>query len=1421
MRHPVPAPIFACLALGMLFTLPAAAETPARVNTPGAPVAQPFAPVPDRVVGRVDDSFLVTLKGNTHPMARSKYDQGLLEPSKLLERIVLTLKRSPEQEQALADFNERQYTPGSPDFHHWLEPEEFGKLYGPSDNDITAVSSWLENHGFRVERVSKGRVTLEFTGTVEQVQSTFHVEMHKYLVNGEQHIANDRDPRIPAALFPVVTGIYSLHDFFPKPQVVFGPKVIRDMKTGRVSLADPKPPVNRSGPHPELGYQDVNSFIRMDVAPADFAKIYNEDPLFTASTPINGKGVTIAIDGVSDVQTSDFNSFRSAFGLPAQTLKTIIAAGSTDPGFETAHGGEGENTLDVEWSGATAPGAQIELIVSSSTSTTPSVLLSPMYIIDNKVAPIMSASYGGCELGIGTAGNTTFNNLWQQGATQGISLFESSGDQGSAGCTSQDTAPPNADSIGLQVNGEASPPWITAVGGTDLNWNWWNDLGTPPAWQTYWATSNGAGNETALGYIPEIPWNSTCTSTILLNDVFVSGSTPDFTSAEGLCNAANGDPNYGGLIAIGAGSGGPSHCTTSDGNTPASCTGGYAKPSWQAGVTGNPADGHRDVPDVALMAAGAFLTTGDLASSSLIYCYDQGGTAGCSYATNTSINAQEVGGTSASSPAMAGIMALIVQKQGGAWQGLANPPLYALARKQNYSNCNSNTNSNASSTCFFNDIVDGTIAQVCTTGSSPDCVTGTSGDTYGVLSGYNANVGYDMATGLGSLNVANVVNGWSSVINTGTPAVTLSPATVTFPGTTVVGATDATTETITIKNTGTASVGFTNFTITGAGQNSFNLSSSCPGPGSTLAVGASCPAVITFVPQAVGTQTATMTVSDNAGSQTATLTGVGASANAPAVTLTPTSIAFASTPEGGETAAQLVTVKNSGTAALAITSIAVAGTNPTDFLKTATTCTSSLAAGASCTVSVAFKPLATGAFAATLAVTDNAAGSPQSVTLTGTGTATAPAVSLTPTALTFAATPEETQTAAQVVTLKNTGSATLDITTIVITGTNLASFVKTATTCGTTLTAGSSCTISVAMKPIATGALTATLEVIDNATGTPQTVKLTGTGTSVTAPVVSLTPTSIAFGAENIGVASATQPVTVKNIGTATLNLTGVTLTGTNPTSFVDVTNTCGTTLTVGSSCVVLVEMKPAVAGALTANLSFADNAAGTPQVVKLSGTGNAPLVPIITLSATALAYPNTIVGTTSDAQILTVKNTGGAAATLSKIALAGTNPTDFELLNGCGTTLPASGYCYVYVAFKPATAAAFTATVSITDNAAGSPQAVKLTGTGTADPTIKLSATTLAFPTTTHGTVSAPVAVTVTNSGTSAVELTSITISGTNATSFTEINTCSATLAAAASCTVYVAFAPTTTGALTAKLAVNDTGVFSPQSVTLTGTGK
>jgi len=1014
-----------------------------------------------------------------------------------------------------------------------------------------------------------------------------------------------------------------------------------------------------------------------------------------------------------------------------------------------------------------------------------------------------------CEAGLGAAGNTFWNNTFQQATTEGITPFVCAGDSGSSICTLQNGTPPYGDQYGLAVNGMASNPFVTAVGGTDLQWPF-TEGATPIS--TYWNATADSHGATAKGYMPEMSWNATCSNPILLN-VYTS-----YSNVEALCNAAAAPNALPAIVDIASGSGGKSACTTNSG-TIASCSGGYAKPSWQSGVPGIPADGKRDLPDTSLFASYGFgqgNNTGIPGSALLVCISSFSPETSCDYTDPTQIIYQENGGTSAATPLTAGVMALILQKTGSA-QGLANPVLYALAAKEDYASCNSNTVA-AGNKCIFYDTTVGSNAMNCYTGDK-DCVTNTQGDQLGIISGYSATVGYDYTTGLGTLNVANLVNAWPST--TGTPAITLSPTAVTFPGTTVINTTDPTTEVITIKNTGTAAVTFTGFADGGTDGGSFPESTNCPT--TPLAAGASCTVTISFHPIALGTLTGTFTVTDNAGtgSQSATLTGTAVSASAPGVTLTPTSIAFASTPEGAETAAQVVTVKNSGTAALAITSIAVAGTNPTDFLKTATTCTTTLAAGASCTVSVAFKPLATGALAATLAVTDNAAGSPQSVTLTGTGTATAPVVTLTPASIAFAATPEGTETAAQVVTVKNSGTAALTIGSIAVAGTNPTDFLKTATTCTSSLAVGASCTVSVAFKPLTVGALAATLAITDNAAGSPQAVKLTGTGTAVTTPVVTLSPTSLTFAATNIGTETASQPVTLKNTGAGTLNLTSVTFTGTDPTSFVDVTDTCGTTLAAGASCVILVAMKPAVAGALTANLSFADNAAGTPQVVKLSGTGNAPLVPIITLSATALAYPNTIVGTTSDAQILVVKNTGGAAATLSKIALAGTNPTDFELLNGCGTTLPASGYCYVYVAFKPATAAAFTATVSITDNAAGSPQAVKLTGTGTADPTIKLSATTLAFPTTTHGTVSAPVAVTVTNSGTSAVELTSITISGTNATSFTEINTCSATLAAAASCTVYVAFAPTTTGALTAKLAVNDTGVFSPQSVTLTGTGK
>jgi hypothetical protein len=1020
-----------------------------------------FVTVPSRVVERVDESRLTTLKGNTHPLARPGFDRGLAAPQKLLERVLLILKRSPEQEAALAAFNERQLDPASPDFHHWLEPEEFGRLYGPSDADMTAITSWLQNHGFRIDNVSKGRINIEFTGTVEQVQNAFHVQMHNYQVNNETHIANDRDPQIPEALVPVITGVASLHNFFPKPQVVFGPKVKRDPKTGQVTLAEPQVNAASSGGSPQFTYIDSNSNTREDVGPYDFATIYNELPLWNASTPINGTGVTVAISGISDVETIDFQGFRSFFGLPSKTLNVIH--NGTDPGFDTT-GGQGENTLDVEWSGAAAPGANITLVVTGSTATSFGGILSNNYIVQNNVAHIMSASYGGCELGQGTAGNAGLNTMWQQAATQGISGFVSSGDQGSAGCTSQDGTPPYSDQFGLQVNGWASSPYVTGVGGTDLNWQWW----TPTGWQTYFSSSNGSHNQTALGYVPEVPWNSTCTSPILLPRFTLNGNP--ITSAEELCNLMDINPPYDALVAIGAGSGGVSHCTTSDSNTPSSCTGGYSKPSWQS-APGVPADGKRDVPDVSLFASGGIsLEEG----SAFLFCL--GGT------TATPCNLQEVGGTSASSPAMAGVMALVVQKQGGAKQGLANAPFYKLASGESAATCATATTTQSNG-CVFNDITAGTNAQVCTTGDT-NCVTQTSGDTLGVLSGYKSGVGYDLTTGLGSLNVNNLVNKWASAA--GTLAITLSPTTVAFPGTTLVNTTDATTEVVTVKNTGTASASITKIGIAGNNPASFSLATVC----GTLAAGASCTVTLTFKPAVVGSLTATLNVTDNAGVQSASLSGTSVSSSTPVIGLSATSLSFPNTIQGATSPSQTVTITNTGSATANLTSIALGGTSPAAFVKL-TTCGSTLAASASCAVYVAFKPASTGALSATVSITDNASGSPQKVTLAGTGTA-APAIGQSTTSLAFPATTHGTVSLAKSVTLTNNGTAMVHLISIALTGANPGAFTQ-INTCTPTLAPAASCTVYVVFTPSVAGSLAAKLTITDNGAASPQGVTLTGT----------------------------------------------------------------------------------------------------------------------------------------------------------------------------------------------------------------------------------------------------------------------------------------------------------------------------------------
>jgi len=761
---------------------------------------------PALIVDKINDSQLVTLRGNTHPAANAQNDLGRVASNLPMSDLILVLKRSPEQQAAFDAFVASQYDSSSPNFHHWLEAAEIGERFGPSPADIAAISNWLSQSGFSVDEISQDRMTIRFGGSASQVQRTFHTAIHNLSVKGERHIGNMSDPQIPMALEPVVAGVKSLHNFYPRPLHRLGSKASLNKDTGKWERiggglsGTPGIHANAAKPRPELGITigtGSSAYLVEDVAPYDFAAIYNVLPLWNAATPIDGTGQTIAIVGTSRVLPADVASFRSLFGLPATPAFTTVLATATDPGLCTNNtttspfctlDDQVENALDVEWSGAVAKKAQVVLVVSgATTASTDTVYLSANYAIQHNTAKILNVSYGLCELGMGTAGNTSYNNLWQTAASAGIAVFAASGDSGSPACD-QGQAPgtPYGAQYGLSVSGLASPQYVTAVGGTDLNWT---SSGTPPTSPNWNATNDPTTGANAKGYMPEIPWNDACTNPLALA-YFQSLATqlqglgyPSATSPTDLesgCNFAAswastivslGGPDTSAFVnTVGAG-GGASNCTTSDGATVASCTGGYAKPSWQAGVTGIPADAKRDIPDVSFFASPGFL------GSAYLICVSANGACLTSTSPTTEPTAQEIGGTSAASPAMAGVMALINQKAGSP-QGNPNAELYTLAGKQTYSSCKSDTGT-TSNGCYFNDVDTGTISMACTPGT-PNCTVSHSGDTFGILDGYSGTVGFDLATGLGSLNVANVVNGWTAATGTATATVTVVPASSTI-----------------------------------------------------------------------------------------------------------------------------------------------------------------------------------------------------------------------------------------------------------------------------------------------------------------------------------------------------------------------------------------------------------------------------------------------------------------------------------------------------------------------------------------------------------------------------------------------------------------------------------------------------------------
>ncbi len=647
----------------------------------------------------IDESQLTTLTGNTYPLARPQFDLGAAPASLPMERMLLVLKRSAAQETALRKLLDDQQDKASPNYHKWLTPDQFGQQFGPTDSDMQTITSWLQSHGFQVGS-SQGRTVLEFSGSASQVEEAFHTPIHKYVVNGEQHWANARDPQIPTALTPAVAGIVSLHNFRRTAQHQFVGNYSE--KTRRLSSPVPSFPIGSD----TFGCGSGECYA---VSPYDFATIYNVLPLWTAGT--NGSGQTIAIVGRTNINPADPTTFWQLFGLTVPANKLNIILNGPDPGI---NGDEGEADIDIQWSGAVAPQATIDFVTSLSTNTADGIDLSAIYIIENNLAPVMSESYGECELGLGTAGNQFYYSLWGQAAAQGISVFISSGDNGSAACDN----PEGPAQFGLNVNGIASTPYNAAIGGTDFNeYN---------IQATYWNATNGTNQESAKGYIPEVAWNDSCTNAWSLT----SGLG---TTVEQVCNSPNLNPFF--LNSTG-GSGGPSNCsanTTTSGSV-GTCSSGYIKPSWQI-ATGVPADHLRDLPDVSL-----FASNGDLTGSFYVVCQSDQTGGICDLNDFAGY-----GGTSVSSPAFAGIMSLVNQKTGTP-QGVPGFYLYQLVSKQ----------ANA-----FHDVPSGsTNAMPCFTGSV-NCVTSTNGDSYGVLSGYNTGAGYDLVTGLGTVNAANLVNNWT------------------------------------------------------------------------------------------------------------------------------------------------------------------------------------------------------------------------------------------------------------------------------------------------------------------------------------------------------------------------------------------------------------------------------------------------------------------------------------------------------------------------------------------------------------------------------------------------------------------------------------------------------------------------------------
>jgi hypothetical protein len=1343
--------------------------------------------IPARITQAVDDSRRITLRGNIHPLAQARYDRGTAPATLPAERIQLLLKRSAEQQADLDALLEDQQAAGSPSYHQWLTPEDYGNRFGLGDSDLQAVRSWLMQSGFLINQVNKGRTLIEFSGNVGQVEAAFHTEIHRFVVNGTEHWANVSEPEIPAALEPVVAGIASLHNFEP-----------------RLSL-NVQPLANFNGGH--------------GMAPADFAAIYNVQPLYQAG--LDGTGITIGVVGRTQFNIQDVTDFRNLYGLKANPPEIIV--NGTDPGSIQSE--QAEAVLDATWAGAVAPGAKVKFIASATTTTTDALLLSTAYLVDNNLADVITESFNLCEQEATQAWLDTIKSLSEQAAAQGITFVVASGDGGSAGCDDPWTV--NIASHPESVNAFASSAFTVAVGGTQFNDS-----------SSSWNSLTGA----AVGHIPEQIWNEAC----------AQGATG--------CNKPS----------IAAGGGGVSTKVS--------------RPSWQAGVTGIPAGAMRLLPDVSLAAA---------AHTPYLGCLN----ARCPNAPNVGWE-----GTSAGAPSFAGMMALINQKTHSR-QGQPGYVLYRLAAKQDFSKCDG-SGSSPSATCSFFDVTSGNNA-----------VPGES--SYGGKGPlYPAGVGYDMASGLGTVNAANLANNWTSVtFSPSTTTLSITPAaptagnsvtinvqvasktgtgkptgdislitnngldlagftlsggslvtttdvlpsgaytvyahypgdgtyapsdsasvsvTVTGPkvsihpdsldfGTQSLGVVGAS-KTLTLSNQGSAPLKTLSVGINGSAWSDFQQVNNC---GSTLAAGASCTITVSFKPAYSGRRDGAVNFADsatgswgiapdtmfvcggspllrNCSPQNIPVTGTGV---APNISVTPGSINFGSVALGSSSAPQPIQIANTGAGDMVGMSILTTGANASDFTP-ASNCGVGPAAHSSCTVSVTFRPGASGLRSASFTLSYTG-GSPQTVALSGTGS-TGAKPTLSPPSIAFATTSVGSTAAVQYATLTNSGSTPFTGFTIALAGTNPGDF-SISNNCGTTLAASASCSVGVVFKPAVIGTRAANLVI--SYTGASIATALSGSG--VPAPKPILSSAAVNFGSVTVGAASTPQSMMLTNSGGSALSGISISLAGANPADFIT-TNTCSSALGAGASCTISVTFHPTATGSRSANLNV--GYVNGSLTTSLSGTGLG--VAKATLSTASLGFGSVNLGSTSTPQTITLSNAGSAQLTSISVTLTGPNPGDFTVTNNCGTALNVGASCILSVTFHPGTAGSRGASLNVSSNAAGSPQTVILSGAGAGTPKAALSIGSVNLGSVNVGSSSMTQPIGLTNTGTATLSSIAVAITGSNWPDFTQTNNCGSALNAGLSCTIWVTFRPGAAGSRTAILNVVSNAPGAQQTAALSGVG-